>query len=80
MSESMTNLRRHGSDLPIRDHDLVTGRDVRKITATDAASTRAWAYEQLMAERVLWEHAIAQAILSERRRVANLKRWWQVWR
>lgn len=33
MIESMTNARRKGHDLPIRDKDLATGADVRRVVA-----------------------------------------------
>jgi hypothetical protein len=65
MSESATNLRRHGSDLPIRDKDLMTGKDVRRIVAYECERERE--RTQLFVER-----SITDAMQEERDRLARV--------
>ena len=60
MAESLTNQRRHAGDLPIRDKDLITGRDARRIVR-----------EQFDSE---WRHVVAAidgAISRERQRLED---------
>lgn len=64
-SDSVTNLRRHGSDLPIRDKDLMTGLDVRRIVAAECATERE-------RTKLFVEKSVNDAMRHERDRVARV--------